>query len=348
MRLLVLGGTKFLGRAAVETALSRGHEVTLFNRGETNPELFSEAEELRGDRDGGLSALEGREWDAVIDPSGYVPRVVRASADLLRGSVGHYVFVSSGSVYAEPYAPGYDETAPTVELEDPASEEVLRDYGALKAACEEVVREVFPDAHTNVRAGLIVGPHDGSGRFTYWPLRASLGGDVLAPSPPERLTQFIDVRDLGAWMVRACERGASGTFNATGESISLGSALEACGISEPVWVDEAFLLEQGVGPWMELPLWLPAARGDRAGHARLGARDRRGARDREPIRNRGPRPGPRSRAAPSLAVTLPRGCLTPRSPYEGVRLQAKSHSRDEAVTLPRACLTPGRGVTLAP
>ena len=259
MRLLVLGGTKFLGRAAVETALSRGHEVTLFNRGETNPELFPEAEKLRGDRDGGLSALEGREWDAVIDPSGYVPRVVRASADLLRGSVGHYVFVSSGSVYAEPYAPGYDETAPTVELEDPASEEVLRDYGALKAACEEVVREVFPDAHTNVRAGLIVGPHDGSGRFTYWPLRASLGGDVLAPSPPERLTQFIDVRDLGAWMVRACERGVSGTFNATGEPLPLAAALEACGISQPLWVDEAFLLEQGVGPWMELPLWLPAA-----------------------------------------------------------------------------------------
>jgi len=259
LRLLVLGGTKFLGRAAVEEALARGHEVTLFNRGQTNPELFPEAEKLRGDRDGDLSAMEGREWDAVIDPSGYVPRVVRAGAELLRRSVGHYVFVSSGSVYAEPYVPGYDETAPTVELEDPASEEVLRDYGALKAACEEVVREIFPDAHTNVRAGLIVGPHDGSGRFTYWPLRASLGGDVLAPSPPQRLTQFIDVRDLGAWMVSACERGVSGTFNATGEPMTLGSVLEACGISQPAWVDEAFLLEQGVGPWMELPLWLPAA-----------------------------------------------------------------------------------------
>jgi nucleoside-diphosphate-sugar epimerase len=230
--------------------------VTLFNRGQTNPELFPEAEKLRGDRDGDLSALEGREWDAVIDPSGFVPRVVRDSTELLRGSVGHYVFVSSGSVYAEPYVPGYDESAPTVELEDPASEDVMQDYGALKAACEEVVREVFPDVHTNVRAGLIVGPHDGSGRYTYWPLRASLGGAVLAPGPPDRLTQFIDVRDLGGWMVDACERRHTGTFNATGEPVALATALETCGISEPVWVDEDFLLEQSVGPWMELPLWV--------------------------------------------------------------------------------------------
>ncbi|HEY6836451.1 MAG TPA: NAD-dependent epimerase/dehydratase family protein [Gaiellaceae bacterium] len=257
MRLLVLGGTKFLGRAAVEEALARGHQVTLFNRGQTNSDLFPEAEKLRGDRDGGLSALEGREWDAVIDPSGYVPRLVRDSASLLEGSTGHYLFVSSGSVYAEPYAPGYDETAPTVGLEDPASEEVLRDYGALKAACEAVVREVFPESHTNVRAGLIVGPHDGSGRFTYWPLRGSLGGDVLAPGSPEQLTQFVDVRDLGAWMVSACERRLSGTFNASGEPMTMASVLEACGVSEPVWVDEEFLLERSVGPWMELPLWIP-------------------------------------------------------------------------------------------
>ena len=259
MRLLVLGGTKFLGRAAVEEALARGHEVTLFNRGETNPELFPELEKLRGDRDGDLFALEGHEWDAVIDPSGFVPRVVRDSAQLLRGSVGHYVFVSSGSVYAEPFVPGYDESAPTVELEDPASEEVLRDYGALKAACEDVVREVFPEGHTNVRAGLIVGPHDGSGRFTYWPLRASLGGDALAPGFPRQLTQFIDVRDLGGWMVEACERRLNGTFNATGEPIALAAALKACGVSQPEWVDEDFLLERGVGPWMELPLWVASA-----------------------------------------------------------------------------------------
>ena len=257
MKLLVLGGTKFLGRAAVEAALARGDEVTLFNRGETNPELFPEVEKLRGDRDGGLSALEGREWDAVIDPSGYVPRVVRASAELLRGSVGHYVFVSSASVYAEPYVPGFDESAPTVELENPESEDVIGDYGALKAACERVVGEVFPDASTNVRAGLIVGPHDQSGRFTYWPLRISLGGPVLAPAPPEQLVQFVDVRDLGAWLVDAAARRVAGTFNATGEPIRLDTVLAACGDAELVWVDEQFLLDQGIGPWMELPLWVP-------------------------------------------------------------------------------------------
>jgi 2'-hydroxyisoflavone reductase len=257
VRLLVLGGTKFLGRAAVEAALARGDEVTVFNRGETNPELFPEVEKLRGDRDGDLSALQGREWDAVIDPSGYVPRVVRASAELLRGSVGHYVFVSSASVYAEPYVPGYDESAPTVELENPDSEDVLGDYGPLKAACERVVAEAFPDASANVRAGLLVGPHDASGRFTYWPLRLSLAGPVLAPGPPERLTQLVDVRDLGAWLVELCANRVSGTFNASGAPVRLDAVLAACGEAELVWVDEQLLLDKGVQPWMELPLWVP-------------------------------------------------------------------------------------------
>ena len=257
MTLLVLGGTKFLGRAAVGAALARGDEVTLFNRGETNPELFPEVEKLRGDRDGGLSALEGREWDAVIDPSGLVPRLVRDSAELLRGSVGHYLFVSSASVYAEPYVAGFDESAPTREPER-ESEDVLPHYGELKAACEEVVGEVFPEAHTNVRAGLIVGPHDGSGRFTYWPLRIAAGGEVLAPGSPEGLTQLIDVRDLGEWLVTACADRTVGAFNATGEPVTWGEVLGACpGDAEITWVDEGFLLEHEAGPWMELPLWIP-------------------------------------------------------------------------------------------
>jgi 2'-hydroxyisoflavone reductase len=257
VKLLVLGGTKFLGRAAVEAALARGDEITLFNRGETNPELFPEVEKLRGDRDGDLSALEGREWDAVVDPSGYVPRVVRGSAELLRGSVGHYLFVSSCSVYAEPYVAGFDESAPTQELEDPASEEIMRDYGALKMACEGVVAEIFPEAHSNVRAGLIVGPNDPTGRYTYWPLRVSLGGEVLAPGPPDRGIQFIDVRDLGAWLVEACASGATGAFNATFEPVPFAAMLAACGEAEITWVDDDFLVEHGVEPFTELPLWIP-------------------------------------------------------------------------------------------
>jgi 2'-hydroxyisoflavone reductase len=266
LRLLVLGGTNFLGRAAVESALVRGHEVTLFNRGETNPQLFPEAEKLRGDRDGDLSALEGREWDAVIDPSGFVPRVVRASAELLRGSVGHYVFVSSISVYDELGEPGFDEDARTVTLRDPTTEDYLTQgpentYGGLKALCEEVVNEVYPEAHATVRAGLIVGPHDPTGRFTYWPLRLAGGGDVLAPATPERQVQFVDVRDLGDWIVRLAEDRTTDTFNAACPTLPMGELLETCNEvggagARLVWVGEAFLLEQEVSPWMELPLWV--------------------------------------------------------------------------------------------
>jgi 2'-hydroxyisoflavone reductase len=267
LKLLILGGTKFLGRAAAEAALARGHEVTLFNRGRTNPELFPEAEKLRGDRDGDLSALEGREWDAVIDPSGFVPRVVRASAELLRDSVGHYVYVSSISVYSEPQEPGFDERASLIELEDPEREDYLGSaeaYGGLKALCEQVVAETYSDAQANVRAGLIVGPHDPTGRFTYWPLRVAKGGDVLAPDGPDRVVQIVDVRDLGEWLVRLGEARTSGTFNATGpeRALTVGELLEVCNRvggagAEIVWVDEPFLFEHGVGVWMELPLWVP-------------------------------------------------------------------------------------------
>jgi 2'-hydroxyisoflavone reductase len=263
VRLLVLGGTKFLGRAAVESALARGHEVTLFNRGETNPELFPEAEKLRGDRDGNLSALEGRQWDAVIDPSGFVPRVVRASAELLRGSVGHYVFVSSISVYREPYEPGFDEDAPVFEVE-PKTESVDEEYAELKAACERALEEVLPKEHASVRAGLIVGPHDPTGRFTYWPLRIAAGGDVLAPGPPERPVQFIDARDLGEWLVLLAEERTGGTFNAVRPAEPFADLLEVCrevsgSDARLIWVDESFLLEREVGQWMELPLWLAGA-----------------------------------------------------------------------------------------
>jgi 2'-hydroxyisoflavone reductase len=260
VKLLVLGGTKFLGRGIVDAALERGHELTLFNRGRTNSKLYPQVERLRGDRDGGLDALANRTWDAVVDTSGYVPRVVRASAELLRES-GHYVFVSTISVYAEPFT-RFDEEAPLRELEDAASENVPEHYGELKAACEHVVDEVFPGRSTRARAGLIVGPHDPTDRFTYWPVRIAQGGEVLAPGRPDRPWKFVDARDLGAWLVHCAEHGVAGAFNATGPvpGVTAGDVLETCrdvsgGAAELVWIDDEFLLEREVGEWMELPLW---------------------------------------------------------------------------------------------
>jgi 2'-hydroxyisoflavone reductase len=258
MQILILGGTQFLGRHTVDAALERGHEVTLFNRGQTSPDLFPELEKLRGDRDGDLSALEGRAWDAVVDPSGYVPRVVRATLDALDG-VGHYTFVSSISVYpdlSEPVdedTPVYDEEPDTEDYRSPA-------YGPLKAACERVVRERFPDAFV-VRPGLIVGPWDPTGRFTYWPARFAAGGRVLAPEPRDAPVQVIHARDLADWIVDAAERRLGGTFNAVSPPLTMEETLETCrrvagAEAEIVWVDPEFLLEQEVGEWMELPLWL--------------------------------------------------------------------------------------------
>ena len=250
----MIGGTAFLGRATVEEALARGHELTLFNRGRTNPELFPEAEHLHGDRAEDLSALEGRTWDAVVDTSGYTPGVVRASAELLRGS-GRYVFVSSVSVYADVSTGPTEETA-VAELGDMPDDELLPDYsnyGALKALCEAEVGRVFGDRALIVRPGLIVGPHDPTGRFTYWARRLERGGEILAPGPPERKAQFVDVRDLGRWLVEAVERGLSGVYNATNEGVSWGELLAG---AEVTWVTDEFLLEQGVGEWMELPLWI--------------------------------------------------------------------------------------------
>jgi 2'-hydroxyisoflavone reductase len=273
----VLGGTKFLGRAVAEAALARGHELTLFNRGRTNANLFPEAEHLRGDRDGDLRALESGSWDAAVDPSGYVPRVVRASVELLADAVEHYVFVSSISAYARPFAPGFDEGAPLDELDDPRTEDVQTHYGGLKVLCERVVEDVLPGRCASVRAGLIVGPHDPTDRFTYWVRRVAQGGTVLAPGRPDRPVQFVDVRDLGDWIVRLAEDRVGGTFNATGPvpSVTIGEVLEtsrrAAGVdADVVWVDEGFLLEREVGPWLELPLWLPESD---AAHAHMQEAD---------------------------------------------------------------------------
>ena len=264
MDLLILGGTRFLGRHLVEAALGDDHRVTLFNRGLSGPDLFPEVETIRGDRDGDLSALRGRRWDAVIDTCGYVPRVVRASAGLLAEAVGHYTFVSSISVYPDDMGPGADEGAPVVELEDPTVEEVTGDtYGGLKALCERVVEEEMPGRALNVRPGLISGPHDPTDRFTYWPRRVAAGGEVLAPDRPERRVQFIDVRDLAGWMVKMSAEQQTGTYNATGPAyeMQMGNLLEECeavgGGARIVWVSEEFLEEKGVEPFTEMPLWVP-------------------------------------------------------------------------------------------
>ena len=263
MKLLVLGGTKFLGRATVESALARGHEVTLFNRGQTNPDLFPETEKLHGDREHDLAALDGRTWDAVVDPSGYVPGAVRASAEKLADSAGFYLFVSSLSVYAE-RSRTMTEGDAVEQLGDMPDDRLLEDYsnyGALKALSEQAVAETFPDRHANVRPGLIVGPHDPTGRFTYWPHRIARGGRVAAPAPPEDAVQFVDVRDLADWMVGLCERGDGGELNAVNRGVSWSHLLETCrdvsgSDASFVWIDGKFLLEQEIGQWMELPLWI--------------------------------------------------------------------------------------------
>jgi 2'-hydroxyisoflavone reductase len=257
MRILVLGGTLFLGRHVVDAALARGHEVTLFNRGQTRPELFPDVEKLRGDRDGDLEALAGRDFDAVVDTSGRVPRLVSETLDAL-GAVGHYTFVSTISVYADLSTPP-TESSPLAVLEEPT--EVWEEaYGELKVLCENAVRERFPDAFIP-RPGLIVGPWDPTGRFTYWPRRLAAGGRALAPLPRDAGTQVIDARDLAEWIVRAAEQSLGGTYNAVGPVLTREQVLDTCrGVAgadaELVWVDPDFLDEHGVEEWMELPLWL--------------------------------------------------------------------------------------------
>jgi 2'-hydroxyisoflavone reductase len=265
VRLLVLGGTQFLGRHLVEAALGAGDSVTLFHRGRTNPELFAgRVERIEGDRDGGLDLLAGGEWDAVVDTCGYVPRVVGASATALAGRCGHYTFVSTESVYGDVGEAGIDESAPVARLSDPATEVIDGDtYGGLKALCEEAAEAAIPGRVLVVRPGLIVGPWDPTDRFTYWPRRIAAGGDVLVPGGPERPVQFIDGRDLAAWILAAARRGLTGAFNACGpaEQTGMGALFDACAAvsgsdARAVWADEQALIAAGVEPWSELPLWV--------------------------------------------------------------------------------------------
>jgi 2'-hydroxyisoflavone reductase len=253
MRLLVLGGTIYLGRHLVAEALLRGHEPTLFHRGRHGADLFPQVEHVLGDRAGDLAALRGRTWDAAIDTSGYEPDHVARSSRL---DVGHLVFVSSGSVYRDWPAEAVDEDSPVWSEGD--------DYGALKAACERAAEAALPGRVAHLRAGALAGPHDTAFRLAWWVQRIARGGEVVAPAPPERTLQLIDARDLAAWMLDLAERRVAGTFNATGPpgrdtmGDVLDAAVAATGAGARLrWFDDDALLAAGVEPWMELPLWIP-------------------------------------------------------------------------------------------
>lgn len=281
MKLLVLGGTRFVGPAIVEAALRRKFTVTLFNRGQTNPALFPELEKLRGDREkGDLAALKGRTWDAVVDTFVEKPSLVRAALDVLAQHTGQYVFVSSISAYADLSRAGVDEDGVLEKLADPASEDLgpgQENFGGLKVLCERVVSEVMDERGTIVRPHLIVGPGDRSDRLPYWVARVARGGEVLAPADPDQPVQFIDVRDLGEFVVRLVADGHGGTFNAAGprgkltfEELLHGCKLVAGSDTSFTWCSAEFLRDKGVAPWRELPLWPP--RGSEGVHAVSNAR----------------------------------------------------------------------------
>lgn len=277
MKLLILGGTIFLGRHIVEAALQRGHTVTLFNRGQRNAELFPQLQKLRGDRraENGLEALKGHTWDAVIDTCGYIPREVRASARLLADAVQHYAFISTESVYANFQQAGIDETYATGTLADETVEEVTGEtYGPLKALCEREAEAALPGRALIIRPGLIVGPNDPTDRFTYWPVRVARGGEVLAPQHAGYAVQFIDVRDLAAWTVGMVEAQQTGVFNADGPTTALGEVLQirqaqSQSAAQFIWVTEEFLAQNNVAPWSQMPLWIPESDADAAGFARI-------------------------------------------------------------------------------
>jgi 2'-hydroxyisoflavone reductase len=284
LRILILGGTGFTGPHQIRYALARGHKLTIFNRGRRQQEWSGEVEVLTGDRDtGDLKSLEGRDWDVCIDNPTSVPFWVRDAGQVLRGRIGHFVFISTISVYADASRPGREETAATAVYrgKDALAEtrESLRAdmslYGPLKAFCELEAGRYFPGSTTVIRPGLIVGPGDETDRFTYWPVRLARGGEVLVPGDGSDPVQIIDARDLAEWTIRMAEQRTLGVFNATGPSEELCLAAMLNGISEVAKADVRltqigtdFLASQKVAPWTDLPVWVPG-QGDTAGFARV-------------------------------------------------------------------------------
>ena len=288
MRLLILGGTGFTGPCQVRYALSRGHKVTVFNRGKTHPgELPEGVEQLIGDRNGQLDALKGRQWDVVIDNPTTLPVWVRDAAQILKGNVDRYVFISTVSVYADNSQPGQDESGPVEPYHGPdpmretltsLSDSKYQLYGPLKALSEQEAEKWFPGQALVIRPGLIVGPGDESDRFTYWPVRLDRGGKVLAPGTPGDPVQFIDARDLAEWTVRMAEGRETGVYTATGpaETLTMGGMLDGIqkGIgsrAELVWASANFLQAQKVSEWSDMPVWVPPA-GDMKGFTRRDIR----------------------------------------------------------------------------
>ncbi|MFN8570594.1 MAG: twin-arginine translocation signal domain-containing protein [Gemmatimonadaceae bacterium] len=264
LRILILGGTGFIGPHQVRYAQARGHTLTLFNRGVTNPGLFPDIEKLQGDRAvGNYESLKGRDWDVVIDNPTTIPRWVRQAGEVLKGHTRQFMFVSTMSVYAKNDTPNADESADLATTTEPESEDARRLYGPLKALSEKEVARAFPEMHTIIRPGLIVGPGDLSDRFTYWPVRLSRGGEVLAPGTPQDPTQIIDARDLAEFMIRSVEENTLGTFNCTGPQspLTIGEMLGGIRATQVTdarltWVDAAFLAQQHVRPWSDMPVWI--------------------------------------------------------------------------------------------
>lgn len=288
LRVLILGGTGFIGPYQVRYALERGHKVTLFNRGKTNPKLFPEVEKLQGDRaTGNLDALKGREWDAVIDNPTTLPLWVRDAGEILNDKTKHYVFISTLSVYADNSKPDMDESAPVTKMDeslpiaaarDPRTKGLMENYGGLKAMSEMEAERAFAGRTTIIRPGLIVGPGDLTDRFSYWTVRIERGGEVLAPGAPDDRVQIIDARDIGEWTVRIVEQGATGTYNAVGPKAPLSIAEMLYGIRAVTtsdvrftWVDAEFLEREKVRPWADMPVWIPG-KGEYAGFGRRSNR----------------------------------------------------------------------------
>jgi len=263
MDILIIGGTRFLGRYLTQEGIDRGHKITLFNRGKTNPHLFPDIPKIHGDRDGELEPLKEHRWDIVLDICGYVPRIVEQSAELLKDRVDKYLFISTMIVYDDLNKIGLKEDDILASMGDRSVEEVTSEtYGPLKGDCERVVTKYYPDNNLIIRPGVIMGPKDNTDRFTYWVDRIAEGGRFLAPGDPGDPVQVIDVRDLASWIYDEIEKGRTGAYNATGPDydLTMGELFEeirktAEVEAEPVWVDSDFLMKQGVEPWREIPLW---------------------------------------------------------------------------------------------